>query len=104
MASLPKCRVNRQCLAFAETGVDYFGPKTVTIGRRTEKRYGVLFTCLLTRETENGINNHPLTHVLVDHADNECLTPNNFLLGSLLCGNFSNNCLRKQWRLAQMEL
>ncbi|GBP85538.1 hypothetical protein EVAR_58073_1 [Eumeta japonica] len=30
-------------------GVDYFGPMSVTIGRRHEKRYGALFTCLTTR-------------------------------------------------------
>jgi len=29
--------------------MDYFGPLSVTIGRRHEKRYGVLFTCLSTR-------------------------------------------------------
>ncbi|GBP86494.1 hypothetical protein EVAR_69162_1 [Eumeta japonica] len=31
------------------TGIDYFGPLTVKIGRTTNKRYVVLFTCLTTR-------------------------------------------------------
>ncbi|XP_062707773.1 uncharacterized protein LOC134288080 [Aedes albopictus] len=35
--------------AFTFTGVDYFGPITISIGRRTEKRWGALFTCLVTR-------------------------------------------------------
>ena len=30
-------------------GVDYLGPFTVSIGRRTEKRWMALFTCLVTR-------------------------------------------------------
>ena len=35
--------------AFARTGVDFFGPFTVSIRRSTEKRYGCLFCCLETR-------------------------------------------------------
>lgn len=49
MGALPKCRVTKQKRAFMETGVDYFGPINVAIGRRHEKRYGVLFTCMATR-------------------------------------------------------
>lgn len=49
MAPLPLCRVTQQKRAFMETGLDYFGPMEVTIGRRREKRYGVLFTCMATR-------------------------------------------------------
>ena len=34
---------------FANVGVDYFGPFTVKIGRRTENRWRCLFTCLRVR-------------------------------------------------------
>ena len=34
---------------FSNTRVDYFGPMLVHHGRKTEKRYRVLFTCLTTR-------------------------------------------------------
>ena len=48
-ADLPDSRLGCQQPPFANTGVDYFGPILVRHGRKTEKRYGVLFTCLTTR-------------------------------------------------------
>lgn len=47
--NLPKERLAHNQPAFTCSGVDYFGPMTVTIGRRHEKRWGALFTCLTTR-------------------------------------------------------
>ena len=49
MAPLAPCRVNSNFKAFQKTGMDYFGPITVKNGRKTEKRYGVIFTCLAVR-------------------------------------------------------
>jgi len=49
MAPLPLSRVVKAQHPFFYTGVDYFGPIEVTVGRRHEKHYGVLFTCLSTR-------------------------------------------------------
>ena len=49
MGQLPEFRLVRSLRPFETTGVDYFGPMEVTIGRRHEKRYGALFTCLTTR-------------------------------------------------------
>src|SRR5207237_821497 len=49
MAVLPAAWLDSYQRPFTQTGVDYFGFMEVTIGRRREKRYGALFTCLVTR-------------------------------------------------------
>ncbi|XP_075990122.1 uncharacterized protein LOC142985760 [Anticarsia gemmatalis] len=46
---LPKARLDPFHRPFTNCGVDYFGPMNVKIGRRREKRWGALFTCLTTR-------------------------------------------------------
>ncbi|XP_059052249.1 uncharacterized protein LOC131846848 [Achroia grisella] len=46
---LPVCRLEHHQRPFLNTGLDYFGPMEVTIGRRREKRYVALFTCLSVR-------------------------------------------------------
>lgn len=42
----PQARLAYHHRAFRFTGVDYFGPATVTIGRRREKRWIVSFSCV----------------------------------------------------------
>ena len=49
MASLPRGRLAYRLRPFSHCGLDYFGPVFVKIGRRREKRWGALFTCLTTR-------------------------------------------------------
>lgn len=49
MGQLPKCRVEPTIRPFVRTGVDYFGPLDVKVGRKREKRYGAIFTCMATR-------------------------------------------------------
>ena len=49
MADLPEARLGYEAPPFIHSGVDYFGPIQVRHSRKTEKRYGVLFTCLTTR-------------------------------------------------------
>ncbi|XP_062714584.1 uncharacterized protein LOC115266180 [Aedes albopictus] len=49
MAPLPVQRMQPFVRAFSYVGLDYFGPIDVSIGRRTEKRYVALFTCLVVR-------------------------------------------------------
>jgi len=49
MSALPRHRVHQGPSAFANIGVDYFGPILVIMFRRSVKRYGCLFMCLVTR-------------------------------------------------------
>ncbi|XP_058128695.1 uncharacterized protein LOC131292964 [Anopheles ziemanni] len=49
MGNLPEQRVAVNQRPFSYCGVDYFGPITVAVGRRREKRWGVLFTCMTVR-------------------------------------------------------
>lgn len=49
MADLPPCRLNLYKPPFYSTGVDCFGPYAVKIGRRQEKRWGIIYKCLTTR-------------------------------------------------------
>ncbi|XP_055523080.1 uncharacterized protein LOC129717248 [Wyeomyia smithii] len=49
MAPLPVQRLTPNLRPFSFVGVDYLGPFDVTVGRRTEKRWIALFTCLVTR-------------------------------------------------------
>ncbi|XP_064554834.1 uncharacterized protein LOC135439898 [Drosophila montana] len=49
MSDLPIERLSPYTPPFTYTGVDYFGPYDIVVGRRREKRWGVLFTCLTVR-------------------------------------------------------
>ena len=66
MASLPKERVEVDNPPFTYVGVDYFGPMLVKYRRGTVKRYGCLFTCMVTRAV----------HIEVTHS----LDSNSFLM------------------------
>lgn len=49
MADLPPARLRLFRPAFYSTGMDCFGPYAVKVGRRTEKKWGIIFKCLTTR-------------------------------------------------------
>ena len=48
MADLPEDRLT-PAPPFTYVGVDYFGPYVTKEGRKERKRYGALFTCLVSR-------------------------------------------------------
>ncbi|XP_061128044.1 uncharacterized protein LOC133149871 isoform X1 [Syngnathus typhle] len=49
MADYPPARLRLYKPPFYSTGVDCFGPFQVRIGRRTEKRWGIVYKCMTTR-------------------------------------------------------
>ncbi|XP_062565178.1 uncharacterized protein LOC134227602 [Armigeres subalbatus] len=49
MGELPPMRLKAFTRPFSFIGIDYFGPMLVTVGRRVEKRWGVLITCMTVR-------------------------------------------------------
>ncbi|TWW59233.1 hypothetical protein D4764_06G0007630 [Takifugu flavidus] len=49
MADLPAARLRLFKLPFYSTGVDCFGTYQVKVGRRNEKRWGLIFKCLTTK-------------------------------------------------------
>ncbi|XP_062538071.1 uncharacterized protein LOC134206385 [Armigeres subalbatus] len=49
MAPLPVARLSAFTRAFTYTGIDFFGPLLVKVGRSAVKRWICLFTCLTTR-------------------------------------------------------
>lgn len=49
MADLPPARLRLLKPAFYSTGMDCFGPFSIKLGRRVEKRWGIIFKCLTNR-------------------------------------------------------
>lgn len=49
MSDLPPDRLETNLAPFTNVGIDYFGPFPVKRARTTVKRYGCIFTCLVTR-------------------------------------------------------
>lgn len=49
MGQLPICRLEPTIRPFIKTGMDFFGPLEVPVKRSREKRYGVIFICMVTR-------------------------------------------------------
>lgn len=49
MGNLPVARLGFRLSPFSNTGLDFFGPLYVKVGRKKEKRWCALFTCLTIR-------------------------------------------------------
>ncbi|XP_031348508.1 uncharacterized protein LOC116174690 isoform X1 [Photinus pyralis] len=66
MGQLPSCRIEPTIRPFIKCGVDYFGPFEVAVKRSREKRYGVIFTCLVTRAVYLEIAHDPTTNAFIN--------------------------------------
>lgn len=49
MADLPSARLRIHQPVFYSTGIDCFGPYLIKVGRRNEKRWGIIFKCMTIR-------------------------------------------------------
>nr|XP_055025291.1 uncharacterized protein LOC129415362 [Misgurnus anguillicaudatus] len=58
MADLPPSSLRLFRPPFYSTGVDCFGPLVIKIGRRTEKRWGIIYKCLTTRAVHLDLLDH----------------------------------------------
>ncbi|KAK0136704.1 hypothetical protein N1851_027112 [Merluccius polli] len=61
MSDLPEDRLRLRQAPFHSTGVDCFGPLTVRNRRASEKRWGIIYTCLTTRAMHLEVLHHLTT-------------------------------------------
>lgn len=56
--ALPIHRLEDDRSTFSNTGIYYFGPIMTTVDRRTEKRWGIIYTCLVSISVHFDMANH----------------------------------------------
>ncbi|CAG7716027.1 unnamed protein product [Allacma fusca] len=106
MADLPEMRLTRHTRAFTHTGLDCFDPMSVKVGRRNEKRYGLILTCRSTRaiqvELLDSMNTNSaildLRMFISLRGQPVCLYSDN---GSNFRG--TDNELKRAWRKLEMK-
>ncbi|XP_055957902.1 uncharacterized protein LOC130013202 [Patella vulgata] len=57
MSDIPYFRLKPDLPAFSIVGIDYFGPFEIKTGRSIRKRYGVVFTCMISCATHIEVSN-----------------------------------------------
>lgn len=88
MSPLPATRVDGDAPVFAHTGLDCFGPFTVSFGRKTHKRYGVVFTCLSSRAVHIEVANSLSTDSFINSLRRFICRRGN--VRTIICDNGTN--------------
>ena len=66
MADLPPDRLEESAAPFTFCGVDIFGPYLIKEGRKTLKRYGVIFVCLCSKAVHIEVGNYLSTDSFIN--------------------------------------
>ena len=66
MSDLPLDRITPDLPPFTHVGIDYFGPIEVKRGRAHVKRWGVIFTCLVSRAVHLEVASHLNTDACIN--------------------------------------
>lgn len=89
MGLLPRARVGVGLRPFTYTGADLFGPMEVLIGRRKERRWGVIFTCLTVRAVHLEVV-HSLSCVSLCRAMDNLVNRRRIVPLEMRCDNGTN--------------
>ncbi|XP_062542159.1 uncharacterized protein LOC134210151 [Armigeres subalbatus] len=97
MAPLPKQRLTAFVQPFTFTGLDYFGPILVKVGRSNAKRWVALFTCFTTRaihlEVAHSLNTESCIMAVQRFVSRRGL-PKEFWIDNATCFHGTNNELK----------
>ncbi|XP_062533380.1 uncharacterized protein LOC134202389 [Armigeres subalbatus] len=97
MAPLPKQRLTAFVQPFTFTGLDYFGPILVKVGRSNAKRWVALFTCFTTRaihlEVAHSLNTESCIMAVQRFVSRRGL-PKEFWTDNATCFHGTNNELK----------
>ncbi|XP_053686221.1 uncharacterized protein LOC128735757 [Sabethes cyaneus] len=104
MAPLPVERVTAHKRPFDSVGIDYLGPLEITIGRRREKRWVAVFTCLTIRAVHLEVV-HSLSTVscrmAISRFQSKFGKPTHIFSDNATCFRGANNEIVKMKRINQ---
>lgn len=104
MAALPVERVTPHLRPFSSLGMDYLGPVEVSVGRRKEKRWVAVFTCMAVRAVHLEVV-HSLTteacRMAIVRFCSKFGKPNHIYSDNATCFKGANNEMAKKEKINQ---